>query len=641
MQEHDIIGDRYEIIEALGEGGMANVYRAFDRILQRDVSIKILRLDLRDNPTVRQRFENEISATTELGHPNIIQVYDYGEQDHLQYLVTEYVDGMDLKQYISQHQPLPINRVLEIMDGVLAGVSAAHAHEIVHRDLKPQNILIDANGNAKITDFGIATAQSESGMTATNTAIGSVHYMSPEQVKGEGSSIKSDIYALGIILYEMLTGSVPFNAADPVAIAMKHAQEPMPCVRDFDAQVPQSLENVILRATQKDAAKRYASVNDMRQDLRTVLSPDRAHEAKYGSEDNGQTRLVPIIETKAPATGLGEDDSRVVAPIAERVQPIGKKKVMKPKKRRSKWWLLLIPLVLLIALVSTLAIIGTAGPNKITVSQLTGLDVESAKTIIKQDELKVGTITHEYSDDVKEGYIIKSTPKQGKAVKVGTTVDLWVSKGVKKVRFGEYINERYSQVADNLRNKGYTVNEVKEYNDSVPSGYIISQNIDPEAKVVPKKTTVEFKVSKGQEEIVVPDFSDKQKSDVETWANDNGIKVYYDSDFDDTVTEGKVLRQTVAPNSKITKNQTVTVTLSKGKEAVTVPDFTGKTYTDVQTWATENNINVQQQSDMDTKDTKKGQVTKTTPAAGSTVNQGDTMTVFVSVGVDKDGKVIS
>jgi len=298
MRINEIIGDRYKIIEPLGEGGMANVYRAHDLILGRDVTIKMLRLDLRDNPTVRHRFENEIAATAELNHANIIQVYDYGEDEAMQYLVTEYIEGTDLKRYIAMRKPIPVTRVVDIYDGILAGVEEAHAHDIIHRDLKPQNVLIDVQGNPKITDFGIATGQSEAGMTATNTAIGSVHYMSPEQVKGEGATNRSDIYALGVMLYEMLTGVVPFDADDAVAIAVKHARAPIPYVRDFDPRIPQALENVILRAMQKNPMDRYANVTEMRRDLSTVLAPERINETRFGVEkiktivDNSATRVL-------------------------------------------------------------------------------------------------------------------------------------------------------------------------------------------------------------------------------------------------------------------------------------------------------------------------------------------------------------
>lgn len=251
MRINQLIGERYRIVEPLGEGGMANVYRAHDIILDRDVSLKLMRLDMRDDEDVRRRFNNEIAATSAILHPNIIQVYDYGEEGGSQYLVTEFVAGMDLKRYIAENWPIPVSRIVDIMQDILAGIAVAHQAGIIHRDLKPQNILISNEGEAKISDFGIARAQTSFGMTQTNTAIGSVHYMAPEQVRGEAASNRSDIYSLGIMLYEMITGHVPFDGETAVAIAVKHAQNPMPSVRDVDPRIPQPLENVIFKATAK------------------------------------------------------------------------------------------------------------------------------------------------------------------------------------------------------------------------------------------------------------------------------------------------------------------------------------------------------------------------------------------------------
>ncbi len=242
-----VLDERYKLIRTLGEGGMANVYLARDLILDRDVAVKVLRLDLQDDPDTLRRFQREAHATSELVHPNIVAIYDVGEASGQQYLVMEYVQGTDLKKYIVEHFPIPYQRVVEIMTQVLSAVQAAHDHNIIHRDLKPQNILIAQDGTAKISDFGIAVALSDNSMTQTNSLLGSVHYLSPEQARGGMPTKQSDIYALGIILFEMLTGTVPFEGDSAVAIALKHFQEDMPSVRDFDPRIPQALENVVIK----------------------------------------------------------------------------------------------------------------------------------------------------------------------------------------------------------------------------------------------------------------------------------------------------------------------------------------------------------------------------------------------------------
>ncbi len=302
MKPNYTLNGRYRIIRSLGEGGMANVYLARDLILDRDVSVKLLRLDLRDDPQTVKRFQREALAATELVHPNIVSVYDVGEENGMQYLVMEYVEGMDLKAYIKQHFPIPYQEVINIMEQVLSAVEVAHEHNIIHRDLKPQNILIDQHGNAKITDFGIAVALSEHTLTQTNTVLGSVHYLSPEQARGGMATKRSDIYSLGIILYELLTGTVPFKGETAVSIAIKHFQSEVPSVREFDPRIPQALENVVLKATTKRPENRYGTVQEMAEDLETSLSPRRASEPRYSpdAEDDGETKVLDKAALMAP-----------------------------------------------------------------------------------------------------------------------------------------------------------------------------------------------------------------------------------------------------------------------------------------------------------------------------------------------------
>ena len=528
MEMNQMIGGRYRIVEPLGEGGMANVYRAHDIILDRDVSIKLMRLDMRDNQAVRRRFENEISATTALVHPNIIQVYDYGEDGGSQYLVTEYVEGMDLKRYIAERQPIPVTRVIEIMSDILSGVAEAHKNGIVHRDLKPQNILIDLNGQAKITDFGIARAQTSFGMTQTNTAIGSVHYMAPEQVKGDIATVRSDIYSLGIMLYEMLTGHVPFDGETAVAVAVKHTQDPMPSIRDFDPRMPQALENVILKATAKNPLSRYTSATEMAGDLATALSPNRVDEERWvdPNEDaaDGATKVVPLAQIQDMAAKRPKTTSETEDQLADKVAPLNDATVTS-KKKRSPWRFVWLVLGFVVAMVVGFAIYGAMQPSKVHVPNLRGLTQAAAEQTLKDNNLKLGDVTTTNSATIARGKVVRSTPAADKTVEAGKKVDLVVSKGVAKVRFGDYVNEKYTTVAENLKNKGYTVEQTEVADDTIPAGYIVSQNIDAEDKVVPSKTTVKFKVSPGVSRYTVPDISGKTRGTVDAWAHENGISV--------------------------------------------------------------------------------------------------------------------
>lgn len=275
------LNGRYKIIGTVGAGGMANVYLAKDLILERDVAVKVLRFDFRDDQDTIRRFKREALAATELTHPNIVSVYDIGEEENNQYIVMEYVKGMDLKHYIHSNFPIPYQKVLDIMRQILAAVAEAHKNSIIHRDLKPQNVLIDEEGTVKITDFGIAVALSQTSITQTNSLLGSVHYLSPEQARGGMATKQSDIYSLGIILYELLTGNVPFEGESAVSIALKHFQESLPSVKDFDHRIPQPLENVVLKATAKETVDRYRTVQEMASDLATSLTPQRINEPKF------------------------------------------------------------------------------------------------------------------------------------------------------------------------------------------------------------------------------------------------------------------------------------------------------------------------------------------------------------------------
>ncbi|AVH74616.1 Stk1 family PASTA domain-containing Ser/Thr kinase [Weissella koreensis] len=638
MQVNELIADRYQIIEPLGEGGMANVYRAHDQILNRDVSVKLLRLDMRDNSTSRQRFENEIAASTELVHPNIIQVYDFGESNQLQFLVSEYVKGEDLKRYIASHHPLTITRTLEIMDDVLAGVAMAHSHNIVHRDLKPQNILIDESSRAKITDFGIALAQSSLGLTKTDVAIGSIHYMSPEQVKGGMATTRSDIYALGIILYEMLVGKVPFDAQEAVSVALMHSSEPMPFVRDIDPRIPQALENVILRATQKNPMDRYSSVNEMRQDLSNVMSTERLNEPRLNLNNQADdtttvTKIIPNDVLGAVANQESKHNT-TAEPISRKAQRDVKKKSGKGKEQSSiKIWSKprRIMTWIAIAFSAILAIFLIFGltPNKVTISDFTGDTESSARQSLKQDGVTVGQVYHVNNKDVKKGYVIKTDPKAGQKINKGDSVDLYISSGAKMVRVGDYTGEKYSKVASQLRTRGYKIKAVHQYNADVPSGYISEQDIPAEYKVDPSKTTITFTVSRGQKSLVVPDFSDMTQNEAQKLANKQGVIVSFAQQASDSVDENNVISQSIKAGTKIKDGTVVTVAISSGANPISVPDFVGKTYGDVKSWADKNGIEVNVDP-AGADDSSK--VTSQNISSGGTLKKGGTLKISVSSG---------
>ncbi|MCW0952694.1 Stk1 family PASTA domain-containing Ser/Thr kinase [Weissella ceti] len=503
MNAGHLIGDRYRVISRLGKGGMANVYRAYDTILEREVAVKFMRLDLKDDPMVQKRFENEIRSSSELVNEHITQVYDYGEENGSQYLVTEFVDGKDLKRYELTESPIPLTKIVDLMSQILIGVEAAHDQRIIHRDLKPQNILVSNEGEAKITDFGIARAQSSYGMTQTNTAIGSVHYMAPEQVRGETASVRSDIYSLGIMLFELLTGDVPYTGETSVAVAVKHTTESMPSVREQDPRIPQALENVVLKATAKHPADRYASAAKMAEDLATVLSPERVNEAKWVASHTDEDATVTKVLHLSGADHNGQA-TQMTTTIATQVVPEAVESVAtpfvdennrQPKKSGKRWFIWLTCLLVLVLAGFGFAV--ASQPQMYTVPDVKNMSVTEAKQTLADSNLDLGDVTQEYSSTLEKDMVIGSTPGSGKKVRKDAKVDLVISRGPEQVRFGDYVNAKYSDVSEDLKRKGYLIDHDYLYSDVYPSGYIISQSIQPDAKVIPADTNVTFVVSSG------------------------------------------------------------------------------------------------------------------------------------------------
>lgn len=554
MQPGYIINQRYKILSSLGEGGMANVYLAHDLILDRDVSVKLLRLDLRDDEHTKRRFQREAMAATQLDDPHIVGVYDVGEDEDngMQYLVMEYVAGTDLKQYINKHFPIPFQQVIDIMEQILSAVQKAHEKGIIHRDLKPQNILIDDQGNIKITDFGIAVAVSQNSLTQTNTVMGSVHYLSPEQARGSVTTKQSDIYSLGIILYELLTGKVPFEGETAVSIALKHFRNEMPSVREFDPRIPQALENIVLKATAKSPSERYQSASEMGKDLSTALSAKRAKEAKFiaHQNDNDETKVI------------GAD--AVQQEIKQQKTDSKDKQAKKTKKRRRWPWILLLLLMIIGGISAYLAM-----PRRVVVPDLNGLTTQSAKTKLKDRDLEVGTIRKKSSETIKAGHIISIKPKSQRKVAAKSKVNLVVSTGHERIKLSNYVGNSYSSVAAKLRLKGIKVYRTNASSEDVKSGAIMSQSVSAGKKVKTHGTSITFKVSTGAKKITVPDFTGKTEDDVQNYANTNGLKVSVTEQDSNSVTEGNVISQSPTSGTQMKAGDTISITVAKASQTQT------------------------------------------------------------------------
>jgi eukaryotic-like serine/threonine-protein kinase len=561
------ISGRYKIIEMIGGGGMANVYLVHDMILDRDVALKMLRLDFANDEEFIRRFHREAQSATSLAHPNIVSIYDVGEEDGLYYIVMEYVDGQTLKQYIQQHAPLRVDEALEIMKQLTSAISHAHQNHIVHRDIKPHNILIDRNGTVKITDFGIAMALSATSITQTNSVLGSVHYLSPEQARGGSANKKSDIYSLGIVLFELLTGRLPFSGESAVSIALKHLQSETPSPKRWNPSIPQSVENMVLKATAKDPFHRYNSVEELEEELFTALDPNRMDEEKFSIPlDDEATKAIPVITSERPFKNI---DETIVMKNGNPSNSDTKNKL--ENKKRMKWPIIFGSFVLLMLLgIFTVTVLPSLlGPDEVEVPDVIGQEFNKAKSELENAGFIIGELMEITDAEIPAGYIIKTNPNAGKTVKEGATIDLYISNGKRKFELSNYVDRRYDDVVLLLENKNFKDIKKVEVYDSSEAGTILKQNPAAEEKVIPEDTILEFTVSKGPELIKLKDLTGFNQKSVEEYAQSTGLNIDMSNmEYHETVPEGTVIRQSPKPSSELKIGDMVEVILSKGKEEI-------------------------------------------------------------------------
>ena len=563
-----LLGERYRIIDTLGEGGMANVYLAEDIILQRKVAVKILRLDLQNEPQTQARFQREALATSELSHPNIVSVLDVGTDHGLPYMVMEYVDGPDLKEYIRQNAPLDLHEVIRIMDQILSAVALAHKHNVIHRDLKPQNILMDKRGNIKIADFGIAVALNQSSVTQTNSVMGSVHYMSPEQTRGGLVTKQSDIYSLGIILYELITGTVPFNGDTPVSIALKHAQEPIPSIRKKDQSVPQALENVVLKATAKDPRDRYATAQAMQADLDSSLDPERADEPVFvPNHGNNNDKTIVLPGFKAP-----EKEQTVESEEENKPDKKEKKKDFWQNVKSHKWWWIFSVIAAgLIIFIMIFALSGNNNkPRQVHIPDVTNITEKRAEKRLEAAGLQVGKVIRRQSDDIKKGNVIGTKPAAGNRVDQGKAIILIVSSGTSMVKVPDVVGDNYDEAAEKLENQGFDVVREDQYSNKMAKGNIISQSIAAGVEVKPTQTTITLVVSRGKQikpkinTVTLKDLQNYSLKSAQDYAKEHGLTLQINQEYSDEVERGLVISMQPEAGTKVDRGSTVTIKVSRG-----------------------------------------------------------------------------
>ncbi|MFR6714624.1 MAG: Stk1 family PASTA domain-containing Ser/Thr kinase [Dorea longicatena] len=658
-----VLGKRYAVLSKIGAGGMADVYKGRDQMLNRYVAIKVLKKQYKEDENFVRKFRSEAQAAAGLIHPNIVNVYDVGEDRGLNYMVMELVEGITLKEYIERKGRLSHKETISIAIQMCSGIGAAHASGIIHRDIKPQNIIISKDGKVKVTDFGIAKAITSN--TVSTNAMGSVHYTSPEQARGGFSDQRSDIYSIGITLFEMVTGQVPFDGETTVEVAMKHLQQEITPPSELVPDIPYSLEQIILKCTQKSSERRYESTEALIQDLKhslvdpdgdfvvippiggmtdTVIMTDKDlddirngsddeeydtdeydTDAMYGNDDNDE-------DYENYESGRGADE---VNPHMHKIMKI-----------------LTIVVVAIIVLILVFTVGKAAGvfksfggittqdeedkSGKVTVPDVRGMSEENARALLNKKRLGIHVVTRKESKKYKAGKISKQTPEAGEKVSKHTKVEVVVSSGLvgSKKAIPDVRGMSETEAQNELEDAGFKVTSSFQYDDSVESGKVISTT--PEAGTKAEKgSTVTMLVSQGSDKKTVPDVRGMADATAQSTIKSYGFNVgTVTYDYSDSVEKGMVISQTVEPGTKASAGTSISITVSNGpkpEEKIEVQSFVGQQESALKSWASSKglytNISDSQYSDS----YAKGCIISMTPSSG-TVSKGGTISYVISLG---------
>ena len=555
------ISDRYQIIKSIGEGGMANVYLAYDTILDRNVAVKVLRGDLANDEKFVRRFQREALSASSLSNPNIVEVYDVGEDNGEYYIVMEYVEGKHLKALLKKRGKLTVPEVIDIALQITNGLSVAHDSYIIHRDIKPQNILILENGLIKITDFGIAVAMNATQLTQTNSVMGSVHYLPPEQASGKGATLQSDIYSIGILMYELLTGKLPFRGDNAVEIALKHLKEPMPSIRDELPDIPQSVENIILRATAKNPKNRYSDAREMHEDLKTCLDESRANELKitfkYPENDYDDTKLMktvkPVKETKPREIKEGEKE-------------VAKKKKSTDSSQNKLLITLASVFVGLVVVITTIFVLipkitsskQTAIPDVTNYSVTDAIKALQDAGFVVSDEQR-----EEANENVEEGKVSRTSPAIGSIRKEGTEVIIYRSLGDVTIAIEDYTGKNASEIKGKLEAlKVQVIIEKKEVDltdgETYKENIIIGQSIEAGEKIS-EGETITLYVPKLDNKY--PDFVNENYSveEVENFCSEYGVTLTKKEVETTEYAAGSIIYQSRAAGTTVVSGAKITI----------------------------------------------------------------------------------
>ena len=558
--EGSVIGNRYKIQEKIGNGGMATVYKALDQILNRYVAVKVLREEFTTDEEFIKRFNTEAQSAARLTHPNIVSVYDVGQEYNIYYIVMELIQGKTLKQIIEEDGHLSWKWAVNIAIQIASALEMAHKNNIIHRDIKPHNIMITEDGVAKVTDFGIAKAVSNSTITAFGTTLGSVHYFSPEHARGGYTDSKSDLYSLGVVMYEMVTGKVPFDADTPVSVALKHMQEePVPPIK-VNKEIPFAVNQIILKAMKKDPNERYQNASEMIKDLNIALKRPEGGFVEERNFEDSFTRRIPTVN-------VSDNRNENIKSDNEEEKPKGKIATFfynHPKTKVASIIALFV-LIFVATLVTTLTVINSSSPKDVQIPNVVNLTQEEAKQKIEQLKLKFA-YKEEYSADVEAGHVISQDPQyiNNYSVKEGSTVTVVISKGMEQTKVPKVIGMEYSKAESALNEAGLEVEKVEETSQKVEAGYVISQEIDANTEVQ-KGTKIKIHVSTGTgiKKVTVTSVIGKSSEEAKKILTDLKLEVTVVEDEDTSKSDGVVLKQSVDPGTSVEEGSAITITVNK------------------------------------------------------------------------------
>ena len=557
------INDRYQIIKTIGEGGMANVYLAYDTILDRNVAVKVLRGDLATDEKFVRRFQREALSASSLSHPNIVEVYDVGEDNGLYYIVMEYIEGKHLKQLVKKRGNLTVREVVDIMLQLTDGMSCAHDSYIIHRDIKPQNIMILENGLIKITDFGIAMALNATQLTQTNSVMGSVHYLPPEQAYGKGATIQSDVYSMGILMYELLTGNVPFKGDNAVEIALKHIKESIPSVRLENPTVPMSVANIVKRATAKNLKNRYADARDMNQDLKTCLDELRSDEEEIEFE------YPEIEEDKKTKKVVNELENTKFEETKKEVEVKVKEITESDVKSHENKLLLVLAIVFtsLIVIVTALVFLlpKLTEAKDVSIPDVSNMTVVEAENALESAGFNVATETKETpSDEIVEGNVVKTSPGAGRTVKEGSTITLYISSGEGGYILEDLVGKNYiseKAILEKMYNLYVEVKEDEVDPNTYEKGTIISTEPAP-GTLLKEGDTIVLHIP--DTSILYPDFTSGEYSlkDIETFCEKYSVELIVEYVETSDYEVGTIYSQSREANSVVSEGSTLKILIA-------------------------------------------------------------------------------